>query len=445
VNRRHAWVVQGRIAQAWVLAALLGLSAPVAATAAAAQALAPARPEAVGVSAERLGRLQRAMQGFVDRGEVAGVVALVVRDGRVVALDTAGWLNVEARIPMRSGTIFRIASMSKPVTSVAIMMLYEEGRLLLSDPVARYLPEFRDMQVVAGADSAGGRLVRARRPITIHDLLTHRSGLSYGFLDRGPVGDAYRAAGISDGIAPDSVATVADNVARLAALPLLHQPGERWTYGLSVDVLGRVVEVVSGRSLADFLRERIFAPLRMPDTDFLVPEAKLARLAVPYTPADRGRLRAMARIERFGNLTLGGVGYRGSARYFSGGAGLASTARDYARFLQMLLNGGELDGVRLLGPKTVELMTVSHTADLSPSPLGPGTGFGLGFAVTTDLAGAEVPGSVGQYRWSGIYGTSFWVDPKERLVGVLMVQLFPSDNVPIDQVFQALTYQALTR
>jgi CubicO group peptidase (beta-lactamase class C family) len=401
-------------------------------------------PETVGMSAQRLARIPVAMHRFVDQGEVAGVVTLVARKGRLVAVDTAGYQDLQARRVMRSGSIFRIASMTKPITSVAAMILVEEGKLRLEDPLSRYLPAFEHMNVsVPVADSSGSTrssLRPATHPITVHDLLTHRSGLVYGFIDTSAVGRAYRKAGISDGLGAQG-ATMAENVEKIARQPLAFEPGSRWRYSLATDVLGRLIEVVSGQSLDRFLKARIFGPLRMKDTYFYVPDGKLDRLAAPYTH-DHGRLRVIADSERFldGRLLLGGKTSRGSTTYFSGGAGLASTAGDYARFLQMLLNGGELDGVRILSPKTVELMTASATNDLGP--IDPGVGFGLGFGVVTDLGAAGKLGSVGQYSWGGIYGSSFWVDPRERVIGVMMIQLFPQ-RAPVAGVFQTLAYQAI--
>ena len=286
-------------------------------------------------------------------------------------------------------------------------------------------------------------LEAAKRPITIRDLLSHRSGLSYGFLDASPVGDAYRRTGVSDGLTV-TPGTLAENIDKLAQAPLQSQPGAEWHYSLGVDVLGRVVEVASGMPFDVFLRERIFKPLKMEETAFDVPEAKWSRFATVYSPDGKGGVRPMKDPETFGNTIMSPISYyKAPKKYFSGGAGLVSKAGDYARFAQMLLNGGELDGVRLLSPKTIELMTMSHTSDLKGDQpiLGPGVGFGLGFKVVTDLAASQATGSEGIYGWSGIYGTNFWVDPKEKLAAVMMVQLYP--GAPIAPTFQTLTYQSL--
>jgi len=397
-----------------------------------------AAPQTVGISTERLERLHKAMQGFVDRHEAAGIVTLIARDGRMVDLRAFGWQDVESKKAMRPDTLFRIASMTKPVTSVAVMMLYEEGRFQLTDPIANFIPAFKDTRV----SGPSGTSVAAARPITIRDLLSHRSGITYGFLDGGPVGDAYRKTGVSDGLTLTE-GSIGENVDRLARVPLVSQPGTEWHYSLSIDVLGRLVEVVSGTTFDVFLRDRIFRPLRMEDTAFFVPDEKWSRFATVYSPDGKGGIRPMKDPEAFGNTFFSPLAfYKAPKRYFSGGAGLVSTAQDYSRFAQMLLNGGELDGVRLLSPKTVELMTASHTSDLPPAGLlGPGSHFGLGFRVTTDLGATQALGSDGMYGWLGIYGSTFWVDPKEKLIGVMMVQLFPGS--PVGTAFQTLTYQAL--
>jgi len=405
-----------------------------------ARAPAAATPESVGISTQRLGRLHAGMQAIVDSREAAGMVTLVARDGKVVDVHANGFQDAESKTPMRENTIFRIASMSKPITSVAIMMLYEEGKLRLNDPVARFIPSFKQ-QRVAGEN---GAIENARRGMTIRDLLVHRSGLSYGFLNAGPVGNGYRSGGVVDGLTTTDM-TLAEGIDKLAAQPLMSQPGAAWNYSLSTDVLGRVVEVASGQPFDVFLRERIFKPLGMVDTDFVVTDAKWSRLATVYSPDTKG-VRPMKDPESFGNTHMSpGAYYKPGKKYFSGGAGLTSTIRDYSRFALMLAGGGAVDGVRLLSPKSVELMSADHTADLTTPGLllGPGVGFGLGFSVVTDLAATQALGSEGMYGWSGIYGTNFWVDPKERLVAIVMVQKYP--NATVSAAFQPLVYQALTK
>jgi CubicO group peptidase (beta-lactamase class C family) len=371
-------------------------------------------------------------------------VLLVARDGKTVAHRALGTQDVEGKLPMRPDTIFRIASMSKAVTSVAVMILLEEGRLRLEDPLSKFIPEFKDMQVaVPGKEGAEPKLVKAAREITLRDLLTHRSGISYGFSGAGPVPDAYRKLGVTDGLADPGI-TLAENMARLAQAPLAHDPGKAWLYSLSTDILGRVVEVASGLSLDTFLQTRIFAPLKMLDTGFSVPPEKLSRLAETSTGASGGGLRTMQDPERFGHLNLApGDVARPGKKYLSGGAGLASTASDYARFCQMLLNRGALEGARLLSPKTLDLMTASATHDL-PS-VGAGREFGLGVSVLVDLGASGQLGTPGTVGWGGIYGTTFWVDPKERLVAVLMAQRYPDGGHDWRGVFRTQVYQALVR
>jgi CubicO group peptidase (beta-lactamase class C family) len=408
-----------------------------------AQKMATTTPASAGMSAERLDRLHRGMQAFVDRRDVSGIITLLARDGKVVDVNAVGLQDVASNRPMKTDTIFRIASMSKPITSVAVMMLLEEGRLQLTDPISRYIPAFKDMKVVTRNEAGVETMVPARRPITIRDLLTHRSGLTYGFLDRSTVGEAYRKGAVSDGLT-STEGTIGENIDKLAQAPLVSQPGAEYHYSLGVDVLGRLVEVVSGTTFDVFLRDRIFKPLQMVDTAFAVPEDQWSRFATVYTPDTTGGVRPMKDPETFGTTFMSPVAfYKIPKKYFSGGAGLVSTAADYARFAQMLLNGGELDGVRLLSPKTIELMTTSHTSDLPPgSAGGPGANFGLGFRVVTDLGATQTLGSVGSYGWSGIYGTTFWVDPQEKLVAVMMVQRYPGS--PVAAAFQTLAYQALT-
>jgi CubicO group peptidase (beta-lactamase class C family) len=397
-------------------------------------------PSAVGVSAQRLQRLHEGMKGFIDRNEAAGIVTLIMRDGRLVDIHATGFQDKESKTPMRTNTMFRIASMTKPITSVAVMMLYEEGKLFLTDPVSKFIPAFKGQQVLEqGADKP----VPARRQTNIRDLLTHRSGITYGFFNGGPVGDSYRKNGVTDGLTTTTM-TLAEAIDKLAAEPLVAHPGTAFNYSLSTDVLGRVVEVASGQRFEVFLRERIFKPLKMTDTDFVVPETKWSRMATVYSPDGSSGIRPMKDPESFANTHMSPVAYYKSKTYFSGGAGLVSTAADYARFGQMLLNGGTLDGAQILSPKTIELMTVNHTPDLATIPIaGAGYGWGLGFRVLTDLAATQTLGSVGNYGWSGIYGTTFWVDPKEKLVAIMLVQRYPGSTVA--GAFQPLVYQALVR
>ena len=419
-----------------------------------AQELTRARPEDEGMSSPRLARIHAAMSGFVAHHEVAGVVTLIVRRGHIVWLDSAGWQDAREKAPMRSTTIFRMASMTKPLTSVAALMLLEEGRFLLTDPISKYLPEFADQEVFVQRRADGtDSVVPAVHDITIRDLLSHRSGFTYEFADTGAVENAYRSARVTDGILAPVDFDLAENSRRIATAPLLFDPGTKWHYGLSADVLARLIEVTSGESFATFCRDRIFRPLRMDDSYFYVPDDKVGRIATPYSTDSSSGLRPMAGVERFGPrgiLVMGGAGSRGSQRYASGGAGLLSTALDYARFLQMLLNGGALGDVRLLSPKTVQLMTASQTPENVPPATAldslllprPSVMFGLGVATVADLGGTETLGSVGAYYWDGIYGTTFWVDPHEDMIGVQLEQLYPN-TLRVADTFHVLAYQAV--
>jgi len=365
-----------------------------------------ATPEDVGLSTAGLARLGSVMQGEVERGRVPGAVALVARRGRLAYFESYGRRDPANGAPMAKDSIFRIYSMTKPIVSVAAMMLWEEGRFLLSDPIEKYLPELEDRKV-AVAHGAEIELVDAERPITIQDLLRHTSGLTYEFRGSGPVHKMYMAEKIYSRNQSN-----ADQVATLGRLPLIAQPGARWEYSRSTDVLGRLVEVLSGLTLSEYLRQFILAPLGMVDTAFHVPAHELARLAEAY-PKDPDTGSGVQLIN-----------VREAPKFESGGGGLVSTAGDYARFLQMLLNRGRFDGVRFLSRKTIELMTADHLGPISGAPdlLLPGYGFGLGFAVRLQAGISPVPGSVGQYFWGGLAGTTFWVDPAEELFAIMLIQ-----------------------
>ena len=415
------------IRKATITLALFGLfAAP-----AAAQQFPLAEPEEVGLSSERLQRIDEAFRSYAEEGRIAGAVGMVLRRGKLVYTGAWGMRDVAAGDPLEANDIFRIASMTKPITSVAVMMLYEEGRFFLSDPVGRYLPELANVQVAKLWEATSADDVpteRAGRPITIQDLLRHTSGLTYGNFSDTVVDSLYRRTNV--GRQP----TLTDMVEQLGELPLAYQPGTRWHYSLATDVLSRLVEVVSGQSFDVFLRERIFAPLGMVDTGFHVPAPEHNRLTRVY--GHQGPALT---------LTIGDtLGFKRPPTRFSGGGGLVSTAHDYARFAQMLLNGGELDGARILGRKTIELMTVDHLEDGMPTGfLQPGWGFGLGFTVKIAAGLDGMPGSVGNYYWYGIRGTSFWVDPEEDLIGVFMIQIRPNLDVTFRRQFKRLVYQAL--
>jgi CubicO group peptidase (beta-lactamase class C family) len=384
-----------------------------------------ATPEDIGLSTAGLARLGRVMNDEVGRGRVPGAVALIARRGQLAYFESFGKRDPASAAPMQLYTIFRIYSMTKPIVSVATMMLLEEGRFLLSDPVAKYLPELGGLKVavIRGAEIDQ---VDAERQITIQDLLRHTSGLTYEFRGSGPVHKMYMAARIYSRDQSN-----ADQVAALAGLPLLNQPGTKWEYSRSTDVLGRLIEVLSGVSLGDFLQQRILKPLGMLDTAFYVAPASLGRLAEGFAKdPDTGSGVQLLNV-------------KDAPKFESGGGGLVSTAADYARFLQMLLNRGRLDGVRYLSRKTLELMTADHLGPITGAPdlLLPGYGFGLGFAVRLQPGISHVPGSVGQYFWGGLAGTTFWVDPAEDLFAIMMIQA-PGQRDYFRTLFRDLVYAA---
>ena len=383
----------------------------------------------------RLQRIEAAMQRYVDRGTIAGAVALVMRDGEIVYEEAVGWQDRESQRAMPTDAIFRIASQSKAVTSVAVMMLVEEGLVSLGDPVSRWIPSFAQSRVAVRAEG-GVDLVPARRQITIRDLLTHTAGISYG--GEPHVAAAYQGEGLGYGEAfgwytAHREEPICDTMDRLGTLPIVRQPGEAFVYGYNTDILGCVVERASGIALDEFFRQRITGPLGMTDTHFYLPPEHRDRLATVYRPTDGPT------SERASD------GHQGQGHYvdgprasFAGGAGLLSTARDYARFLEALRGGGELDGARILAPQTVALMTTNQIGDLR----GSGIGFGLGFE-TVEHLGASGFSSVGSFGWSGAYGTWYEVDPSRRLVMVLMLQLVPFSGIDIRQAVETAIHQAL--
>ncbi len=404
-------------------------------------------PEQVGLSAERLGRVRKWMDQWVESGRLAGMVVVVMRRGQVAFAETAGKADLARNKPMRPVTIFRIYSMTKPLTSTAIMMLYEEGRFQLDDPISKFIPAFRNPRVYAGGSRGKIDSVPAEREITFRDLLTHTSGLTYGFMESNPVDALYRA---KDGGVDfqTSETSLKDVVERLATFPLIAQPGKAWNYSVATDVLGYLVEVISGQPFEVYLKEKVLKPLGMVDTDFFVPQDKHERLAANYSagPSD-GK----------GGGTLELLDDPAKSRYLkprkvnSGGGGLVSTAADYLRFCRFMLNKGELDGVRLLGRKTVELMTVNHLkgdmADMGMPRFSEstynGVGFGLGFSVTLDPAKAHILGTPGEFAWGGAASTAFWIDPAEDMAVILLTQLTPSSTYPIRRELRVLTYQAI--
>lgn len=388
-------------------------------------------PEAVGMSSERLGRLTRVMQDAARDRQVAGTVTLVVRDGQVAYLEASGGADLEKGTPMRPDTIFRIASMTKAVVSVGVMMLVEEGKLSLTDPVSRFIPAFAKTTVLA-AENGRVAVVPARRPITIRDLLTHTAGISYG---AGPLEPWYAAAGFETWYFADRAQNMSAWIDKLATLPFEAQPGERWVYGYNTDILGNVIERITGQTLAQYLGERLITPLKMVDTSFFLPPDKVSRFAAVYAVGADGK------VMRAPEGRSGQGQYTGGPQVaFSGGAGLLSTAQDYARFLLMLANGGELEGTRYLSPTTVALMTSNHVGTLY---LNGALGWGLGFEVVEQTGRAPRYGAAGEFSWSGAYHTSFWVDPAEKLVVVFMTQLMPVGPVDFNRRVRTLVNQAI--
>jgi CubicO group peptidase (beta-lactamase class C family) len=402
--------------------------------------------EAPGMSARRLERIGPAMQAYVDRGVYAGINTLVARRGKVVHAGEFGWRDKEAGSPMSADTIVRLYSMTKPIICTALMTLLEEGRFRLVDPLARYIPAFGAVKVM----EADGGLVNPARPIMVRDVMTHTSGLTYRFVDDSPVGKMYGGAKLLDAQVPLEAA-----IEDLARLPLAFQPGSRWRYSVGIDVAARLIEVISGRPLRAFLRERLFEPLGMIDTDFGVPPEKRTRLAAMYGRPDLigAEVTVSSELEAWAK----GVNDRLDVSksypvdapdvFVRGGHGLFSTVGDYFRFAQMLANGGELDGERIIGRKTLELMHSNHMpAGLLPLEIGglplPGYGFGLGSRVLLDVAQSGAPGSAGEFGWSGAAKTYFWVDPKEQLVGLFMTQSMMSFDLP-ELDLRALAYQAI--
>ncbi len=401
------------------------------------QGLPVTTPEAAGLSAPRVERLTSFMRNSVAREQIAGAVVVIARGGKIAVLEPVGWMDVEKRIPMRKDTIFRMASMTKAVTSVAAVMLMEEGRLRLADPVSRFLPAFKATTVLVPGPLGSGRYgtVPARREITVRDLLTHTAGISYG---DGPADAAYKAAGLYGWYLADKSEPIGPLMERLATLPFAAQPGERFVYGYSTDVLGAVVEKASGLALDEFFHTRIFEPLKMADSGFFLPREKRDRLATVYPLGPDGKI-ARAPEPRTGQ----GEFVEGPRACFGGGAGLLSTAGDYTRLLQMLLNGGELDGVRLLGPKSVEMMTSNQVGKLYRED--GSLGFGLGFETTEDVGAAGRPDSRGAYGWGSAYYSKYWVDPSERLVAVFLTQLIPAGALDVQDKFRYLVYQAIVK
>ncbi|MCB1669739.1 MAG: serine hydrolase domain-containing protein [Gammaproteobacteria bacterium] len=393
-------------------------------------------PDRVGMSADRLARLDGILESYIKEDRIAGQVVMVLRHGGIVFADANGWRDKAAGAPMTQDTIFRIASQTKAIVSTGIMILNERGLLDIADPLSRYFPEWEDLQVAVADGEGGYTLEPARQPITLRHLLTHTSGVSYG---SGPAQELWEQAGFQGWYFANKNESIGESIARMGSLPIDAQPGESWIYGYNTDILGAVIEKASGKDLWTFLRTEILEPLDMHDTHFYLPREKANRLAVVYRPGPNGKVEAIP--ERDG-MESQGLYVQGSGpnRSYSGGAGFLSTARDYSRFLQMMLNGGELGGVRILSPKTVELMTTSHLGDI---PFRPGQGFGLGFSIVEDLGTRGTVGSEGEFGWGGAYHSSYWVDPEEDLVVVYLTQIIPATGLDDYARLRNGIYQAI--
>ena len=388
-------------------------------------------PAEVGMSAERLERIGPVIERYIDRQLIPGALSLVARHGKIVHFQARGYRNAEQKLPVEGDTIFRIASMTKPITSVALMMLYERGELQLHDPISKWLPAFEKMQVSVERDDGSSELVAAKRAINVRHILTHTAGFTseYNQRNREALQEAARFRG------PDEV--IGDFVDRLATVPLNHEPGQVWDYSRATCVVGRLIEVISGQTLAEFFREHIFEPLGMIDTHFFLPEEKLDRFCVAYSPGDGQRITP-SDPDTTQSFWLSQPGI-----YFIGSGGLVSTAADYFRFADMLRQGGRRDGVRILSRKTVELMTRNHIGDRWVWLSGPGQGFGLGFGVTKDRGQSHMMPSEGSYTWGGAFNTHWWNDPVEQLFGLVMTQVRPYTHLNLRADFQTLVTAAI--
>jgi CubicO group peptidase (beta-lactamase class C family) len=399
-----------------------------------------ATPEAGGFSSKRLARIDTILKEYVDKGRMNGAVAMIVHEGKIVYYKNFGYNDLDTKTPLQKDGIFRIASQTKAITSVAVMMLHEEGKFMLDDPISAFIPEFKNPKVIDKYNKADTTYttVPAKREITIRDLLTHTSGLGYAQIGSSEAKAIYYKAGIVGGIGiPEFL--LADKMKILGSLPLFHQPGEKFTYGLNTDVLGYLVEVVSGMSLKDFLHKRIFEPLGMKDTWFYLPANKQNRLVMLYTE-DSSTKKPVKMPEK---LSLYGDMYRDypkkNGTYYSGGAGLSSTIYDYAIFLQMLLNGGEYNGKRLLSHNSVRMMTMNQIGDISRGP----NKFGLGFGITTEKGSAQLPTQEGTFEWGGMFATTYWVDPKEKLIGLVYRNIWPTSWGSLGNLYKVMVYQAM--
>ena len=415
------------------------------ATTAASDPLPRATPADVGFDPERLARITSHFQSRVEAGDIAGIVTLVARRGKVVHLEAIGYQDAKRGVPMRTDTMFRIYSMTKPITSIVLMQLYEEGRFLLEDPVERFLPDMANPQVMVGGSDQAPVTRPAMRSITIRDLLTHTSGLTYGFFRQTPLDARYREQGLGDFVTPNY--SLAEGVRRLGAEPLLFDPGTAWNYSMSTDVCGAVIEAITGQTLAQAMAERVFEPLEMLETGFSVPEGAADRFTSLYArnPADG----SMMRIEKAEKSS-----YLSPRKFLSGGGGLVSTIGDYQKFCSMLLAEGVGNGTRIIGRRTLEYMTLNHLPggrllnELGQSLFAEvqmdGMGFGLGFSVIEDPAANGHVCSPGEFAWGGAASTAFWIDPVEEVTAIFMTQLLPSSTYPLRRELRSAVYQALT-
>jgi len=392
-----------------------------------------ASPESVSVSSDRLARIDVMIQQGIDSGWIAGATGFIARDGKIVYNKAFGFSDIENKTILKNDDIFRIASQTKAITSIAAMMLFEEGKFLLDDPISKYIAEFSNPQVIDKFNPADTTFtaIKAKREVTVRDLLTHTSGIDYAGIGSATMNAVYAKAGIPTGFVSEKL-IIGEKIRVLGKLPLIHNPGERFTYGLNSDVLGYLVEVWSGETLDNYFRKHIFEPLEMNDTYFYIPEAKKERL-VKVTLEDGNKPLGVA-TDGFVNYPLA------DGTYYSGGAGLSSTTLDYAKFLQMLLNNGIYNGRRLLARRTVELITANQIGDLR---LGRDK-FGLGFQITTTEGQTRFGISEGSFSWGGYFSTNYWADPKERLVCLLFIQQFPMSHGEIHDKFKTMVYQAIT-
>jgi len=398
--------------------------------------LTEAKPETAGMSPERLKRIDNLVQQYVDNKWVAGAATIIVHDGKIVYYKGIGLDDIDKKTPMKRNEIFRIASQTKAITSTAVMILYEEGKFLLDDPISKYIPEFKNPKVLDKFNDADSSYttVPAKREITIRDLLTHTSGIDYADIGSSKLKAVYAKEGIPSGIGTENK-TLGPEIKKLGKLPLAHQPGEKWTYGLNTDVLGYLVEVISGMSLDDFFKKRIFEPLGMKDTYFYIPADKHNRLATLYTEDSSQHVVKFPEIQN----GLHSDYPNRSGKYYSGGAGLSSTAYDYAVFLQMFLNGGIYNGKRILSRNTVRMMTMNQIGDLSVGA----NKFGLGFGLITEKGSGELPNNANTFEWGGYFSTTYWADPKEKIVALIMTQIVPNSHGDLSDKFKVLVYQAI--